>query len=181
CLNGPDQPEPLGPEQLVDGLRQASLLVAGASALFAKWSRDFQKHTNELPLFDPEVSIAAGGDPNIAYYMSHWRLAPDEALVIETPVPDPCPYWNFQLNNYWMESLDYRYHRIHINKHTAHYEPDGSVRVIVAHDDPGHPNWLETAGHDQGTMCWRWIHTNERPVPATRVVKLNALREELNR
>ncbi|RMF15878.1 MAG: hypothetical protein D6761_07165, partial [Candidatus Dadabacteria bacterium] len=88
CLNGPDQPEPLGPEQLVDGLRQASLLVAGASALFAKWSRDFQKHTNELPLFDPEVSIAAGGDPNIAYYMSHWRLAPDEALVIETPVPD---------------------------------------------------------------------------------------------
>ena len=38
-------------------------LVAGAPLLFAKWARDFQKHTNELPMFDPEVSLAAGGDP----------------------------------------------------------------------------------------------------------------------
>jgi hypothetical protein len=35
--------------------------------------------------------------------------------VIESKVP-PCRTWNFQLNNYWMESLDYRYHTIHVNK-----------------------------------------------------------------
>ena len=31
--------------------------------MFAKWARDFQKHTNELPMFDPEVSLAAGVIP----------------------------------------------------------------------------------------------------------------------
>ena len=74
-----------------------------------------------------------------------------------------------------MESLDYRYHTIHTNKHLAEYEPDGSVRLIVAHEDPGLPNWLDTAGHTSGTMSFRWIRAEEHPEPATRVVKLAEL------
>ena len=105
------RPDPLTPGQIDAGLKSVSTLVAGASLLFAKWARDFQKHSNALPRFDQETSNAAGGDPNIAYYHSHWALGPDEALVIEA-TPPPCEYWNFQLNNYWMESLDYRHHRI---------------------------------------------------------------------
>ena len=83
-------------------------------------------------MFDPDVSLAAGGDPNIVYYHSHWAVGEDEALLIEV-MPPECEHWNFQLNNYWMESLDYRYHTIHTNKHLAHYEPDGSIRLVVAH------------------------------------------------
>ena len=100
---------------------------------------------------------------------------PDEALVVEATPPE-CDYWNFQLTNHWLESLDYRYFQVHVNKHTAAYEPDGSVRVVVAHEDPGVPNWLTTTGHAQGGMCWRWIRAVENPVPQTRVVKLEELR-----
>ena len=167
-------PAPLTPRQIDDGLKSVSTLVAGASLLFAKWARDFQKHSNALPRFDQDTSNAAGGDPNIAYYHSHWALGPDEALVIEA-TPPPCEYWNFQLNNYWMESLDYRHHRIHTNKHLARYEADGSVRLIVAHEDPGLPNWIETAGHDSGTMCFRWVRAESHPEPRTRVVKVHEL------
>lgn len=116
--DGPHEPVPLTAAGVVEGLRDAGTLVAGASLLFAKWARDFQRHSNALPRFDQEVSNQAGGDPNIAYYHSHWRLGPDEALVIDV-VPPPCRHWNFQLNNYWMESLDYRFFTIHLNKHTA--------------------------------------------------------------
>ena len=175
--DGEKRPRPLTPEALDEGLKSASTLVAGASLLFANWARGFQKHTNALPRFDPEVSLRAGGDPNIAYYHSHWALSADEALLIEATPPE-CEHWNFQVNNYWMESLDYRHHTIHTNKHLAQAEADGSVRLVVAHEDPGLPNWLETAGHTSGTMCFRWIGAAEHPEPRTRVVKLAALRAQ---
>ncbi|MCA9649286.1 MAG: DUF1214 domain-containing protein [Myxococcales bacterium] len=165
---------PLTPRDLVEGLRSTSSLVAGASLLFAKWARDFQAHSNQLPRFDQQRSNDAGGDPHIAYYHSHWALPPEHALVIEAQ-PPPCEHWNFQLNNYWMESLDYRHHRIHVNKHTASYEPDGSVRIVVAHRDPGLPNWIETVGHESGTMCFRWVRAEHHPTPRTRVVTMAEL------
>jgi hypothetical protein len=173
-IDSPALPASSTPQLIDDGLRNASTLVAGASLLFAKWARDFQAHSNSLPRFDQEVSNRAGGDPNIAYYHSHFRLSSDEALVIEA-MPPRCDYWNFQLNNYWMESLDYRYFKIHVNSSTAVLEKDGSVRIIVAHRDPGLPNWLNTVGHEQGTMCWRWVRADSHPVPRTRVVKFQEL------
>jgi hypothetical protein len=169
--DGTHQPMPLTAADVDDGLRNASTLVAGASLLFAKWARDFQRHSNALPRFDQEVSNQAGGDPNIAYYHSHWQLGPDEALVIDV-MPPACRHWNFQLNNYWMESLDYRFFPVHLNKHTAKPAADGSVRIVVAHRDPGVPNWIDTVGHFSGTMCFRWVAAASTPVPQTRVVKL---------
>jgi len=154
-MDGRKSPQPLTSTMMDEGLKTASMFVAGASLLFARWAKGFKAHTNRLPLFDPEVSNAAGGDAGIIYYHSYWKLAPDEALVIEVKPPD-CDSWNFQLNNYWMESLDYRYFNICINKSSANYETDGSVRVIVAQLDPGLHNWIDTCGHSEGTMLWRW-------------------------
>ncbi len=88
-----------------------------------------------------------GGDPNIFYYHGYFELAEDEALVIEVERIPECRAWNLQTDNYWMESLDYRYHRIHLNKHTAKYRADGGVTMVLAHRDPGVDNWLDTAGH----------------------------------
>ncbi len=173
-MGGDGKPTPLTPEALDAGFRAASGLVVGCAALFSGWAQGFQKHTNELPKFSDAISMGAGGDPNIGYYHSYWKLGPDEALVIEVK-PPVCESWNFQLDNHWMESLDYRHHRIHVNKHTARYRKDGSVRIVVTHRDPGVENWIETAGHSQGTMCFRWIRADAHPQPATRVVKVSEL------
>jgi hypothetical protein len=176
-LNGMTVPDPLTPEQVDEGLNTAALFIAGAPFLFAKWAKGFQKHSNQLPLFDPEISIAAGGDANIIYHHSHWKLAEDEVLVIEVKPPE-CDTWNFQLNNYWMESLDYRYFPICINKHSAITEPDGSVRIIVSHENSGKLNWLYTCGHNEGTMCWRWyrLGNDAGPVePSCKVVQISEI------
>jgi hypothetical protein len=164
-LDGRKAPDVLTPALVDEGLKTASMFVAGASVVFARWAKGFQSHTNTLPLFDPAISNAAGGDENIRYYHSHWKLGPDEALMIEVKPPD-CDSWNFQLNNYWMESLDYRYFTVCINKASAHYQPDGSVKVIVAHRDPRQPNWIDTCGHSEGTMLWRWYRPGPGAVPA---------------
>lgn len=176
-LSGKSTPEPLTPKMIDEGLKTAAMFIAGAPLLFARWAKGFQKHTNELPMFDPKVSNAAGGDKNIIYYHSYWKLAADEALVI-TVNPPECDSWNFQLNNYWMESLDYRYFNICVSKGNAVYEADGSLKVVVAHQNPGVDNWMDTCGHFEGTMCWRWYRLPDgaNPVqPDCEVLKLKDL------
>jgi len=178
-LSGPDRPGPLTTRQVDEGLKQASLFVGGASLLFVRWAKGFREHPNRLPQFDPEISNAAGGDDSIIYYHGYWKLEPDEVLVIEA-IPPNCDAWNFQLNNYWMESLDYRYHNICINKQSAHYEADGMIRIVISHEDPGMPNWIETANHQEGTMCWRWYRIHERSEPVEPVchrVKISDLKQ----
>lgn len=170
-VGGSPGPSAVTPKSIDEGLTQAGNLVAGAAMIFATWAEGFRAHANTLPQFDPALSNAFGGDPNIIYYHSYWQLGPDEALVIDAH-PPACDHWNFQLNNHWMESLDYRYFRIHVNSKTAAYRADGSVRIVVAHEDPGVPNWIQTVGHDRGTMCFRWVRAAEHPQPQTRVVKL---------
>jgi Protein of unknown function (DUF1214) len=178
-VGGDRAPAPLSPAALDEGLQSTAMLVGGASMLFASWAQMFQSHTNRLPRFDQELSNRFGGLADIAYYHSYWRLAENEALLVEA-TPPKCDHWNFQLNNHWMESLDYRYHRIHLNSHTAALRPDGSFRLVVAHRDPGVPNWLETAGHGFGTMCFRWVRPEGAPPePSTRIVPLDRVKELL--
>mmetsp|Transcript_23089 Transcript_23089/g.28356 ORF Transcript_23089/g.28356 Transcript_23089/m.28356 type:complete len:160 (+) Transcript_23089:1024-1503(+) len=153
-------------------------------SLDAIYDSGFQKHVNELPLFDQEVSNKAGGDPNIRYFHSYWRLADDECLVISA-TPPKVETWNFQLNNHWMESLDYRYYQIHVNMHMAHYRKDKSIRIVIAHSNPAELglenadayDWINTTGHNCGTMCFRWIRPeNENfPHPKPEVVKFKDL------
>jgi hypothetical protein len=173
-LNGRKAPAPLTPEKVDKGLSTAAMFIAGAPVLFAKWANGFQKHVNQLPIFDPAVSNAAGGDASIIYHHSYWKLAQEEALVIAFKPPD-CDTWNFQLNNYWMESLDYRYFPISVNKHSAQLSDDGHVRIVVSAVNPGVPNWLDTCSHTEGTMCLRWyrLRNGAQPVvPECNVVMI---------
>ena len=167
-----ESPQPLDAERFAAGLRSAGAFLDATVGMFCDWSERYRGHVNQLPKEDQEMCQRVGGDPNICYYNSYWELEPDQALVVEIPRVPECDHWNLQLCNYWMESLDYRYHRIHVNKFTAEYEDDGSVRIVIAHRDPGQPNWLDTAGHACGTMLFRWIGAEEHIDPATRVIEL---------
>ena len=116
----------------------------------------------------------AYGNTHAWYNSADYDLAPDEALVIEA-TPPKCHYWNFQLGNIWAESLDYTFRQVHINNGSAKMREDGSFRLVVAHEDPGTDNWMDTAGHDHGTMCVRWVRADSHPEPMCRVVKLSDL------
>ncbi|NNC55537.1 MAG: DUF1214 domain-containing protein, partial [Pseudomonadales bacterium] len=166
-----DRPRPLTAEQLLQSLRGTIGWVQGSANLFEQWAESFLPTNNDLPPADQAYCQSIGGDPNIYYFHSAWSLADDEVMVIDAPEIPDCQTWNFQLNNWWMESLDYRYHNIHVNKHTAQYNSDGSLRVVVSHSNPGVANWIETAGHNVGTMCWRWIGAKQHPALNTRVIK----------
>ncbi|MGH8809463.1 MAG: DUF1214 domain-containing protein [Noviherbaspirillum sp.] len=171
------KPQPLDPLQLHGGLLKAAHFVENTAKLFADWAAGYQAHANQLPPADQALCQAVGGDPNIFYYHSYWALQEDEALLVEIERVPQCRFWNLQINNYWMESLDYRHHRICINKHGAQLNQHGGVTLVLSHTDPGLPNWLETAGHRVGTLCMRWVEAQELVHPRTRVVKLSELKQ----
>ena len=179
CLDRTAIPPPLDPTQFEASLKRATLFVENTARLFGDWAQGFQAHVNRLPIQDQAPFQAAGGDPNIFYYHSAWQLRPHEALVIDVDHIPMCEYWNVQVGNHWMESLDYRYFRVCLNKHSAQSDTAGGVRVVIAHRDPGHPNWLQTAGHERGTICWRWLGATLPVHPVARVVNLGEMIEDL--
>jgi hypothetical protein len=179
-LDAAGTPQPLSPARLQQGLARAAGFVEGTARLFADWAAGFQAHANALPPADQALCQRVGGDPNIFYYHSYWRLAPDQALRIHLPRIPECRFWNIQANNYWMESLDYRYHRASLNKHSARLDDDGGCTIVLAHHDPGHPNWLETAGHASGTLCLRWVGAREPVHPTTQLLHLPGVRHHLH-
>jgi Protein of unknown function (DUF1214) len=164
-------PMPLALADIERRLTGASTFVRNVAHLFTNWTESYLAHPNQLPPADQAATQAAGGDPNIYFYRSFWELAPDEALLVHIPRVPKCDAWNLQVDNYWQESMDYRYHRSSINRGSASANSDGSVTAVIAHTDPGHPNWLDTAGHRLGHFAMRWIRADEHVDPITKSCK----------
>eukprot|EP01083_Nonionella_stella_P001057 3048_1 len=182
----------LSPQFVDEALSSASSLVCGAALMFSNWGnrmRSDASHVNRLPVVeDQTVYMKAGGDPNIFYYHSYYELMNDEALVIKACIPNKCLFWNFQLNNHWMESLDYVHFPIHINGDKARYvceKEKKCVYVVVSHHEylnqevllpleyrECNVNWLSTAYHNKGTMLFRWLCAEKYQHPTTKLIKL---------
>ena len=107
-----------------------------------------------------------------AYAMGAYELRADEALVIEGTSPE-CAFWNLCLWNPFLHTYDYTYQRVTINGAHISYQPDGSWRIVVSDIDPGHPNWVSTAGRSKGLIWLRWFLPDATPQrPICRVVKV---------
>jgi hypothetical protein len=171
-IGAPLAPTPLSDAALAGGLARASAFVQGTAKLVTDWSQLVARRPNELAA-EPyaAASMRVGGDPKICYYHGFWRLAPDEALLIDSEVPD-CAYWNFQMANYWLESLDCLHRPVAVNKHGARYNADGSVTLVIAARDMGVGNFIDTDSHASGGMLLRWVGAKSHPMPRCRVVKL---------
>ncbi len=174
-VGGPDVPASLDIDAFAAGMERSAQFVQGVARTFADWTRMFAQNPNSFAPLDQQIFQRAGGSPDLFYGHAYWRLNADEAWVIEV-MPPSCEYWNFQLNNWWMESFDYCHRQITVNKHSAKLEPDGRLRIICSARDPGTGNWIDTCGHKEGTALLRWQDAKEYPLPETRVMKLEDVR-----
>ena len=150
-------PEALELMTAIAHFEKATAFYRNTTRMFADWSQKISQQPNTLPLWDQAFCQMVGGDPNILYYHGHFKLHNEEAMVITLPSIPACQTWNIQVDNYWMESLDYRYHRVSLNQAQASVNDNGSVTLVLSATDPGCANWLSTAGHSEGTLCFRWV------------------------
>ena len=112
------------------------------------------------------------------YWRCFYDLAPGEAVVIETEIPK-CKYWNVQMNDLLWNQVEFAYRQSSLNGHQARLDKDGKFRAVIALEDPGVPNWLDSGGHRRGMLVGRWHRAESYPMPTMRKVQLADLRKHL--
>ncbi|MEM9174073.1 MAG: DUF1214 domain-containing protein [Myxococcota bacterium] len=183
-------PEPLSPDggdaAVAKHLEWVANFVREHSAMtFQKTTPEQAKALGWVSLEENEFTkpatwaTAAGdqayGNTHAWYAMTRYALEPDEALVMTGRFPD-CRFANVVLWNSFMQSYDYANRRISLNRNQIEYEDDGSFRIVIAHEDPGVPNWIDTEGRGAGTIYWRYMFPTSAPKRVrTRVVKASKL------
>jgi hypothetical protein len=176
CLDVDLPPPPLTAEEASTKILSAGMWVLGCAQIFAELSDLWASKPNTFYPTDEMLLGEMMGDPDLNYRPGYWKLPPEEAMVIEfVPPVSRCGYWSFVICNYWQESLDYRYRPTKLNAAEATYEDDGSVRIVVAHDNPGTPNWIDTESHTEGTMLLRFLMTDAPVDVTTKVVAISEL------
>ena len=105
-----------------------------------------------------------------------FEVGRDEALVLDVQPPDT-RYWNIALETHWHETVDHLHRPVSRTLEGVRTDPDGKVRLVIAHEDPGVPNWLDPMGNERGFMTFRWLDARGEPVPKPVVTRVK--REEL--
>ena len=121
----------------------------------------------------PANLATGGGQSTNVYAGGVYDLAEDEALIVELQTPVSPAYMGFHLSNLWGESLDYANHISSLNDFQAELDSDNVKRYVIAHRDPGVPNWLDTTHLSQGFMAARWSYsTNPEELPTIKATKV---------
>lgn len=179
CLSSRGEAPPVLTLDAVDkGLAKAAAWLRTSTNYWADKLDRWQARPNEFIAFaemeSAQIDATPGGTPLISY----WKLAPDEALIVRV-TPPVCNYWNCEFGSYWWETMDYRWRLSSTNAHLAKLESDGSLTVVVSHDDPGVPNWLDPSGHEEGYITFRWMGARENPRPTCSQVRRADLHAQL--
>lgn len=174
CLDPPAPLPPPSDASVAAGLRRVATYLRTRTLSMAKPGDGEQPAfvSREPNVFPPPVP--PGDHPlaaaDAAYSMAPYLLGPDEALVVTGRWPR-CRFANVSLWNRHLQTYDYARRRVSLNRAQTEVGRDGSFRVVLAHDDPGVANWLDTEGRPFGLLFWRYV-LPEGPIetPAASVV-----------
>jgi hypothetical protein len=178
----PGPAPPMDDAAIAAGIRRVIHFVRGATLDFPELPPEVMPAwvSNEVNRFDnsaydqsnAEIGYAAVDN---AYLQTRYELAPDQALVMRGRFPR-CRFANVVLWNHRLQTPPYRHRRVSLNRRQVRYERDGSFALVVAHRDPGVPNWLDAAGLPTGMIFWRFLLPEENVPPIeTELVEIGSL------
>lgn len=177
-LDRPIQPEPLSAAEIA---RRLKLLAAYPSRL-AGFALDYGKGQRErgfVNKLEHDDWAGRGGLAGQHYYQGIFRIGSDQALIVETELPQRVRYWNIQLNDPLWNTIDWFNHQSSLNGGQAILDSDGKFRAVISLNDPQVPNWLDPGGHKEGSLMLRWTEASSGPEPTLKLVSLSELHQHL--
>ncbi|MCB2080170.1 MAG: hypothetical protein KDE55_21040 [Novosphingobium sp.] len=175
CLDPVPPKARLTPEQIIERIKLMAAFPANMDRVFFPM-QDGLKQRAGVNKF---VVEQWAGVEFQAYWPAVFEFSPGEALIIETELPEKRPYWNIQVNDPYFNIVEYVYRLSSTNGAMATISSDGKFRAVVALEDPGVPNWLDTAGFTEGTLWGRWYDCSSTPLPTLKRVPFDKVRDHL--
>lgn len=167
-------PRPLpSPERMAEAMDWAGKFVSG---LMEQWPE--HSWLTSQGVCDPDQRNAFPGasandasDARRGRMAAHmvWQLQPDEALVAEMNMHDG--FWIFGMGGAFAGSMDFLHRPVSYTPARTRVDADGVVRLVIAHDDPGVHNWLDTQGFSDGNLTYRNLLTQNPAAFRTRLVR----------
>ncbi len=160
-------PEPLEAGRLAAGYDAAARMLG---AIFERTVGVYEMASNmALNRFISVPGERLFPTPDNTYHAMWYRLGEDQLMLIRGRLPR-ARYFGLCLYNAWLESFDYTRHRVNLNHSQIHAGDDGRFEICLAHRDPGHPNWLDTAGHNAGYVLARSLLLEDDPGLTTEII-----------
>ena len=171
-LGSPIQFSPVTDQEIADAIIGTSYAFLSLTTLHHRVLPELMEKTNVfIEATSDSLGGAISGNDNL-YMIGSYQLADDEALIMLVQ-PPKTRYWNIALESRWHETADYLHRPTSMTLDEVNYNEDGSVEFIVAHKDPGHPNWLDTSGHNFGFITLRWLDALDEDVPMPELQVIN--------
>ncbi len=179
-IDAPGDAPNLAPADLDVRLARLVQWIEQAGGLWDRMARGFLGLApNSVIVHDPGASAEHVGLRDQTYALGNYRCAHGEAVVVEL-APPRCHHLSASLANRFFESHDFAGRQGSLNGHQARRDDDGRLRLVIAHQDPGVPNWLDAAGRREGLLALRFLRAEGgAPQPDFRVVPLETLRGAL--
>ena len=147
--------------------------LAFTSDASVKLSEELRLRPNEMNEAAADLVSEMAGTPHNHYQLCSVQLGEHQAVELELD-PPACRYWSVHLNNWWLESPEFRDGQsVCINDSQAERDPDGVIRIRVGPDDPGGGNWLDTKGRRETILLARYLlPEGELPPIVPRVIDI---------
>lgn len=172
---GMDAPRPIpSTERMVEAFEWAGDFITGVM-------RDWPEHSwatsggvvdpDQLNRFPSDKRANDASDAKRGRMAAHmiWALQPDEALIVEMDNHDG--FWIFNMGNVFVGSMDFLYRPVSYTPARSWVGADNVVRFVIAHDDPGVHNWLDTQGFSNGNLTYRNLMSQNPATFRTKLVK----------
>ena len=171
-LGSPIQFSPVTDQEIANAIIGTSYAFLSLTTLHHRVLPELMEKTNVfIEATSDSLGGAISGNDNL-YMIGSYQLADDEALIMLVQ-PPKTRYWNIALESRWHETADYLHRPTSMTLDEVNYNEDGSVEFILAHKDPGHPNWLDTSGHNFGFITLRWLDAMDEDVPMPELQVIN--------
>jgi hypothetical protein len=123
----------------------------------------------DAPVHRPRYTGALFPTLDNVYDGFYVDLHPGQALRLRG-VPPVARYSSFVFSDHWFNTPDFDVHRCYLTLDDLELDGDGAYEMIIGPDDPGHPNWIDTAGLRRGIFSIRCLLPEQRHLPDVELI-----------